>query len=1198
MIRKLFLPLLTGVLLGPAFSGCNDGKGLVRAKQIEHRNEVVGGPVAVADVGDFLLENDEIRVAILGSKDSPGPGVYGGSVVDIDRRRPREEFSNGGGHDRFSEMFPVANLLVPDPTTTDIKVLADGSDGKEAAIRVEGDGEFLFEALGILRDQAPALGLFFPFIHTMIRFQTDYILRPGDRHIVMRTRLLLTDRQPPGCPSIAGCDLECERQFDENTCPVCACSDTVKLDNYTAPVSVFGSILGDATGQDTPAVKKTGIIAGDFVFFGNQNDVFAPGPGFDEDEAVQDAYNEGRNQFQTPLTYDFVAAAGGDISYGYFTVKAEGAPEGSPSPVVNVPLFASAATAFLAAGKNCLFDDTDDDTCDHHRIFTYERYLAVGDGDVASVLSEVYRVRGTGTGTVRGNVIAEQTGEGSPNAQVFVFYDPDPKKQWASIDEVVDQNLEERGDVGMYSSIDADLGLDLLEDGDFEGQLPPGDYVLVARDARGTALSAPAKVKIQGGGTVEISPRLAPPARINYRVTDEAGLAMPAKVALVSLDGSGKPLEGDGKRRPYLGDGRLGNGKREISVTPTGDGDLEIEPGRYLLRVSRGPEYSLYEDAGPDGKGFELLPGDVKNVEASLKREMDTTGWVGADMHLHATPSFDSGMPLPRRVTTVAAEGVEFALATDHDAATDYSPIIMSLGLEEHVKSAVSAETTTLEAGHFIGFPMEYDALAGPMHGSHDWTCESEGEIMKGIRERVEPGQEMFLTLCHPRDGFFGFIDQLGVDGFTMNRKLSLLEANNPVFRTADCTMDGMEIIAGKRFDLIRTPSVAEIVDWNRCLARVNASTDKASLEKACPEVSDSALVPCGEKERFAACKRRTRTALATVMTKRVLARSASEQDKNWDYKGTMEDSQLLCNPSIIADDDLVPDDVGDQPCSYRPGQVDDFFRYLERGLLATQVSSSDGHNDLKEPGYPRTYILSPTDDPLGISQDDMVKSLKSGQAFSTYGPFIWAQINEKTYGQVVSASPGDKLTMLLDVRTASWFGVDRVEIYKNGRLVNLYRPEVPVTETHDLKGAVTIDVPDRDSWVVIAAMGLKDENLMSPVSVDVPFGEIQLSLLAANAFSLVPVVKNFFTAPPTVPDWSPIIPYAITNPIYIDTDGNGKYDAPLPMPDFCSRPCDPSKPDAGQCPADQTCLEREKVCGVNVSGRCDHRRPAIPPEQ
>jgi hypothetical protein len=317
---------------------------------------------------------------------------------------------------------------------------------------------------------------------------------------------------------------------------------------------------------------------------------------------------------------------------------------------------------------------------------------------------------------------------------------------------------------------------------------------------------------VEVGKSVALSPKLPSPAHIQYRVTDESGLSIPAKVSLVSLltrqddkgnplPGDGAPLEGDGKRRPYLGDGRLGNGKRAVAVSASGEGTLDVEPGRYTLRVSRGPEYSLFEEAD-----FNLDPGQIKNVSADLRHEVDTTGWVGADLHLHATPSFDSGMPLPRRVTSVAAEGVDFALATDHDAETDYWPTLQNLNLQAQVKTAVSAEITTLEQGHFIGFPLKYDALVGPQHGAHDWTCESGGEIMAGIRDGVEPGKEMFLTVAHPRDGFFGYVDQLGVDGFTLNRKLSLLEEHNPVFRTADCSFDGMEIIAGKRFDLIRTP--------------------------------------------------------------------------------------------------------------------------------------------------------------------------------------------------------------------------------------------------------------------------------------------------------------------------------------------------------------------------------------------------------
>ncbi len=1183
--RTASASLCLGGLLSLAFAGCNSTSGLLRAKQIENRAEVIGGPVSVVDIGDYLLENDQIRIGIISAKDSPGPGVFGGSVVDIDRRRPRGEMAGGEGRDRFSEMFPVANLLVPNPESIDIKVTKDGSDGQEAVIRVEGDGEFLFEALSLLREQSDLLNLFFPYVHAVIRFRTDYILRPGDKHLVMKTTLFLEDRPPPGCPSIAGCDISCEfgLQQDENTCPLCECSQNVPLEYYKGPTSVFGSILGDATGQPTPAVNRTGVIAGDFVFFGNQNDVFAPGPGFDEDDAVQGAYLEGRNQFQTPLTYDFVAAAGGDISYGYFTKD----PAGGKS-VVNVPLFASAATAFLAAGKTCLFDTSDDAECDRQTAFSYERYLAVGDGDVSTVLSEVYRVRGEETGTLRGHILSKSSGEGMPNAQLFVFFNPDPEKQWASLDEVVNANLEARGDFGMYSSIDADVGLDLEEDGNFEAALPPGDYVLVGRDATSTVLSDPISVKIEKGTILEISPQLPEVAHINFQVTDEAGLRIPAKVALISLDENGVPLEGDGKRRPYLGDGRLGNGKRRIALTASGEGSMEIEPGRYLLRASRGPEYSLYEI--PD---FTIEPGQTKNVNASLRREMDTEGWVSADLHLHATPSFDSGMPLPRRVTTVVSEGVEFALATDHDAETDYSPIVESLQLSSHVKTAVSAEITTLEQGHFIAFPMKYDNKIVPTHGAHDWTCQSGAEIIAGIRETAPPDKDMFLLVAHPRDGFFGYIDQLGVDGFTLNRQLSTLTEGNPVFRTAECQFDGMEIIAGKRFDLIRTPTVKEVVDWNRCYNRINLATTPEALKTFCPEVSDKPIVQCAEGERLQACKGRARTTLAAITTKKMLERSKSEQNRNWDFPGTMEDSQTLCNPSVIASDDLVPPDLADEPCSYRPGQVDDYFRYLEHGLLATQISSSDGHNDLKEPGYPRTYYLSETDTPLGLSVEDAVKSLKAGQAFSTYGPFVWAQINEKTYGQVVSANPGDNLEMLLDVRSSSWFGVDRVEVYVNGRLANLYTPDTPVTETHDLKGKVPIVVPDRDSWVVIIAMGLSDENSMSKVSVDVPFGEVQLSRLASDAFGKVPVIKDFFIAPPTVPDWSPIIPYAITNPIYIDTNGNGKYDAPLPYPGFCSLACDPAKPDGEQCAEGQVCLERERKCGINVSGKCDHRRPA-----
>jgi hypothetical protein len=1176
--RRLIAALMLTALPAIAAGSCNDGSGVLEAKIIEDRSELIGGPVAMTDVGDYLLQNDQIRVGILRAIDSPAPGVYGGSLVDMDRRRPKLGFEGGVGRDRFAETFPVGNLMVPEPESVDISVLHDGSDGEKAAIRVEGEGEFLFEALGILRSKKALVDVLFPGVRTEMRFRTDYFLEPGDRHIRVRTLLTLGDDQPEVCPPLSACPNSCSNGRVElsDGCLGCDCSEVLALDYYDAPASVFGGMLGDSP-DEAASVIKPGIIAGDFVFFGNQNDVFAPGPGFDEDEAVQGANNTGRNTFTEPLVYDFVAAAGGDVSYGYFTV---GAP-GQPQPVVNVPLFASAATTFLAAGKNCLLDEGDDATCDQHRAFTFERYFVVGDGDVASVAEEVYRVRGTATGEVSGHVYWSQTGSAVKNARLFVFVNPDPSRDWPDVDAITAANFEARGDFGVVNAIDADLGLDQVEDGDFRAVMPPGDYIVVARNPRGSAMSAPVAFSIATDATTVVTPVVPPPATVNYRVVDQQGLALPAKITFVSLDENGEPMTGDGRRRPYLGDSRRGNGVRTIKLTHDGSGEVDVEPGRYQILVSRGPEYGLHIE--PD---VTLHAGQHFDLDALVAHEIDTSGWMSADMHLHSTPSFDSGLPVPHRVTAAAAEGVELAVSTDHDVSTIYEPTIRQLNMEPFIKGVVGAEITTLEQGHFIGFPLKYDALTVPTHGAHDWVCQSGGEIIDGIRATGD-GMDPFTIVAHPRDGFFGYVDQLGVDTYTMNRTPPLLEEDNAVFRVASCDFDGMEIISAKRMDLVRTPTAAEMLDWARCLRRLNEADDQAELDASCPEVfPDGVPIRCGS-EPFVRCRDANRTELAWTMTKRMITKEPAEQLADWVWPLTQADTLPFCDPNTLGEE-IIPGFTRDYPCAFRPGQVEDYFRYLERGMTPTQVASSDSHGGNKEPGFPRTYFRASTDFPAKMEVEEAVASMRGGHAFATYGPFVRADIDGKTFGETVAASGGGSVVMNLDVLTPSWFGVDRVEIYVNGLIERVLTPDGGPEVIEDVRGKVTLTVPGRDSWVVVIAMGLGDDMLMRPIVLDVPFGEVQLSRVAADAFSRVPVVNELFTAGPLAPDWSRIPPFAITNPIYLDVDGNGRYDAPLPAPDFCSIPCDPA--DADACPSGQTCLDEERRCGINIPGRCTRR--------
>ena len=723
-----------------------------------------------------------------------------------------------------------------------------------------------------------------------------------------------------------------------------------------------------------------------------------------------------------------------------------------------------------------------------------------------------------------------------------------------------------------------------MEDGDFKATIPAGTYLVVARSEDGMSISTPERITVTAGDTVKIAPVLPEAATVEYRVSDESGALTPAKITLVSLDANGQPLERDGARRPYLGDGRLGNGVRSIESSATGMGSLRIEPGRYRIRASRGPEYSIFE------KDVTIDSGGIKRFDAILAREVDTTGWMSTDMHLHSAPSFDSGMPLPRRVTTVVDEQVELAIPTDHDVETDYTPTLRELFLTPYVATAVGVETTTIEQGHFIAFPLKYDSQIQPTHGSHDPTCESGAQIIDALHHMGDGDAAPFTILAHPRDGFFGYIDQLGVDPFTMERKLGTLEEKNPVFRTATCDFDAMELINGKRFDLVRTATVEEVVDYNRCRARLDVAKDEGELATVCPEMSKGLFAACKPGERFDVCKHRNRTALAWESMKRILTRTPEEQEAIWSFPFTAEQGQPLCSPATYKNGP-VPRDAAQQPCTYRSGHVDDYFRYVERGMIKSQIASSDSHDGVHEPGYPRTWFQSATDDPSALAIDEATTSLRGGHAVTSYGPFIRANIDGKTFGETARATGGGKVTLDLKVSTASWFGVDRIEIYENGHLVRVKEPKSLPTAIDDFNEKIELDVPEkRDSWIVVIAMGLQNQNLMSPVSLDVPFGEIQLSKVTADAFALIPVVNTFFGSTPTLPDWFPTPAYAVSNPIYLDTDGGG-YKAPLPYPDFCSKKCNPTKFDPTQCPTKQACLDPEGVCGVTIPMTCKHRR-------
>lgn len=108
---------------------------------MESLDQVIGGPKATIHLNDYMLENDRIRIGVVGNRYSLGPCPYGGTVADVDLQRPDPKYKGGHGKDAFAEMFATVNMnlgAAADPGT--VSIVADGSDGKAAIIRTDAEG--------------------------------------------------------------------------------------------------------------------------------------------------------------------------------------------------------------------------------------------------------------------------------------------------------------------------------------------------------------------------------------------------------------------------------------------------------------------------------------------------------------------------------------------------------------------------------------------------------------------------------------------------------------------------------------------------------------------------------------------------------------------------------------------------------------------------------------------------------------------------------------------------------------------------------------------------------------------------------------------------------------------------------------------------------------------------------------------------
>jgi hypothetical protein len=225
---------------------------------------------------------------------------------------------------------------------------------------------------------------------------------------------------------------------------------------------------------------------------------------------------------------------------------------------------------------------------------------------------------------------------------------------------------------------------------------------------------------------------------LDVRVTDAgSGRGLPCRVTVVDPRGVLMPLAADPSPRLAVRPG--------VAYTADGRVRLGLRPGRYTVYVTRGFEYGLASREVTVGEG------DERAVALAIGREVPTPGLVACDTHVHTfTHSGHGDATLDERLVTLAGEGVELPVATDHNHFTDYSAPARRLGVASEFTPVVGDEVTT-RRGHFNVFPFT------PADRVPDARIEYWPDLMREVRKAAGGTRAVVVVLNHPRDQHAGF---------------------------------------------------------------------------------------------------------------------------------------------------------------------------------------------------------------------------------------------------------------------------------------------------------------------------------------------------------------------------------------------------------------------------------------------------------
>jgi hypothetical protein len=1035
-----------GAILIFALVACTKSPTPARAFQIQSRADLIGGKRGLGDVepavkdasdliggtralsanGDFKLSNGIIHAIIQNVGTSRGFGSFGGSLIDIDLVRTGAQSSAKGvtGNDYFTEMFPAFFLTAIEPGK--VEVLNDGSDGNAAAIRVSGkSGDFISIVKSITSLVDPT---------TPLDYTCDYILEPGKQYL--KIVVTVTNSSP----------------------------DDVAW-TLTVPFG-FVTLLGEGQRLFVPGQ------AGFDMRFHLEDTVYKRNAALD---ALPGEVAEMWTTQGDGVSYALVAGRNPEGSY------LDKKPNFYPTATKDSFLIPLASSSFLAS-----YWAKSPAPLAAKSSFTYTGYLAVGDGDVASVQRVVYGMRETITRGGREFVQKEKVEFGTISGIV---------REAKSLKALSDVSVVLKNQRGEYVS-------QALTDihGRYSAPVPPGQYTATAVERSRTLGRFDTPTDITAGSAAQMDIDLEQNGMLNVLTLDSKGLPIPTKISVEAIAQNDVPKRlsrnflydlkvGENVRTSdmILDDPKNENSRRYLErifyTDGKGQGSSALKPGKYKVYVSRGMEYNIAQ------QDIEIVGGKQTSVGASLTQVIDTPNWISGDFHVHSIKSVDSEMAFEPRVTSFAVEGVDFLSSTDHNHVSDFAPTIEQLGLSNVLKSVVGLELTSLEMGHFNAFPLQL--LPGPVqHGSFRWFYRPPRELFAQLRALGTDPQNTIVQVNHPRDTVLGYfnafnfgsysgvpIQPLGATALdTTPQKDGTPSPYHPSNFSTE--FDAIELLNSKRIDALHAYKIP-----------TTPVEGKDSTLPSCP-ANGVITVDCIPKPG------------------EVVERVAKD----------------LNGASIL------------QPAF--PGVLDEWYKLLGQGHKIVGTGNSDSHGPKTEAGLPRTYIeagATANGSMRALNTDDVFKAFRQGRVFVTNGPFLEVSVNGQGIGSSVVAGDGE-IDVKISIKAADWVDVKRVRVVRGGKDIQKFAQvleEFSVPASKDiLRLEVTKhykNIPD-GSFIVVEVEG---DEPMWPVYPGYEFPSIQLSDAIGVFGASFGFGDKYGKYQPAQEQFT--TPFAFTNPIWVN---------------------------------------------------------------